>query len=151
MKNFKSDIELLFDKVLKRKKFAFSKYADGEYKILINQPITNCDGWSFKPNNNNKEFKLLLDSFKYQHEDYHVGVSCSCCQPMEHVQWMRNNVGSSNVTWANIFVNIPDNIIDGYTIANLELEQKKIPFIIRRPIPNGACEYWKVSDLELLD
>ena len=61
MKNFKSDIELLFDKVLKRKKFAFSKYADGEYKILINQPITNCDGWSFKPNNNDKEFKLLLD------------------------------------------------------------------------------------------
>lgn len=52
---------------------------------------------------------------------------------------------------ANIYVDVPDNIIDGYTIATIELQQKKIPFIIRRPIPNGGCEYWKVSDLELLD
>ena len=52
---------------------------------------------------------------------------------------------------ANPLINIPDNIIDGYTIAMLELQQKKIPFIIRRPIPNGGSEYWKVSDLELLD
>lgn len=52
---------------------------------------------------------------------------------------------------ANIYVDVPDNIIDGYTIATIELQQKKIPFIIRRPIPNGGSEYWKVSDLELLD
>ena len=32
-----------------------------------------------------------------------------------------------------------------------ELNNKKIPFIIRRPIPNGASEYWKINDLELLD
>jgi DNA-directed RNA polymerase I, II, and III subunit RPABC2 len=52
---------------------------------------------------------------------------------------------------AHPFVEVPDNVIDGYTIAIMELQQKKIPFIIRRPIPNGGSEYWKVSDLELLD
>ena len=46
------------------------------------------------------------------------------------------------------FIHIPDNIIDGHIIAELELQQKKIPFIIRRPLPNGACEYWHVKDLE---
>ena len=35
-------------------------------------------------------------------------------------------------------------------IAEEELKQKKIPFIIRRPLPNGASEYWKVKDLEML-
>jgi DNA-directed RNA polymerase I, II, and III subunit RPABC2 len=40
------------------------------------------------------------------------------------------------------------NIIDGYKIAELELKQKLIPFIIRRPLTNGSSEYWKVSDLE---
>lgn len=35
-------------------------------------------------------------------------------------------------------------------IAEEELKQKKIPFIIRRPLPNGSSEYWKVSDLEIL-
>jgi DNA-directed RNA polymerase subunit K/omega len=41
-------------------------------------------------------------------------------------------------------------ITDGYIIANMELEQKKLPFIIKRPIPSGGCEYWNISDLELI-
>lgn len=49
------------------------------------------------------------------------------------------------------FVNIPNNIIEGAIIAEMELKEKKIPFIIRRPIPNGGSEYWKISDLEVLD
>jgi hypothetical protein len=32
----------------------------------------------------------------------------------------------------------------------LELEQKKSPFIIKRPFPNGGVEYWNVNDLEIL-
>lgn len=43
---------------------------------------------------------------------------------------------------------IPDNMIDGYSIAEIELEYKAIPFIIRRPLPNGGSEYWKVKDLQ---
>lgn len=46
------------------------------------------------------------------------------------------------------FVKVPDNIIDENVIAELELREKKIPFIIRRPIPSGAFEYWHVRDLE---
>jgi len=48
------------------------------------------------------------------------------------------------------FVKVPDNIIDSYIIAELELKQKKIPFIIRRPIPGGSCEYWNLKDLEMV-
>ena len=46
------------------------------------------------------------------------------------------------------YVNVPEKVIDGYTIAELELKQKKIPFIIRRPLGNGTSEYWKLIDLE---
>jgi hypothetical protein len=41
-------------------------------------------------------------------------------------------------------------VIDGYVIAQIELEQKRIPFIIRRPIPGGGCEYWNLKDLEMI-
>ena len=51
---------------------------------------------------------------------------------------------------AKVFVNIEDNIIDSYVIAEMELKAKKIPFIIKRPLPGGSCEYWKVKDLEIL-
>jgi DNA-directed RNA polymerase subunit K/omega len=49
---------------------------------------------------------------------------------------------------ATPFVKVPENVIEGYLIAMLELEQKRIPFIIRRPLPNGGSEYWNVKDLE---
>jgi len=51
---------------------------------------------------------------------------------------------------APIFVEVEPSVIDGYLIALKEFEEKKIPFIIKRPLPNGGCEYWKFKDLELL-
>jgi len=48
------------------------------------------------------------------------------------------------------FVNVDASVIDGYLIAEKELEEKKIPFIIKRPLTNGGCEYWKIEDLEVL-
>ena len=53
-------------------------------------------------------------------------------------------------TGANPFVKVPENIIDSLIIADLELKEKKIPFIIKRPIPGGAFEYWKLKDLEII-
>jgi len=51
---------------------------------------------------------------------------------------------------APAFIKIDSTVIDGYLIAMKELEQKKTPFIIRRPLPNGGSEYWRVQDLEIL-
>jgi DNA-directed RNA polymerase I, II, and III subunit RPABC2 len=53
-------------------------------------------------------------------------------------------------TGAKPLVRVPENVVDGYIIAELELKEKKIPFIIRRPIPGGACEYWNLKDLEVI-
>lgn len=52
---------------------------------------------------------------------------------------------------SEIFVKVGKDIIDGHTIALLELKSKKIPFIIKRPMPSGYSEYWKLQDLELID
>jgi DNA-directed RNA polymerase I, II, and III subunit RPABC2 len=51
---------------------------------------------------------------------------------------------------APTFNKIDSTVIDGYLIAVKELEQKKTPFIIRRPLPNGGSEYWRIQDLEIL-
>ena len=53
-------------------------------------------------------------------------------------------------TGAAPLVQISDTTVDSYVIAEKELREKKIPFIIRRPIPNGGSEYWHAYDLELL-
>jgi DNA-directed RNA polymerase I, II, and III subunit RPABC2 len=51
-------------------------------------------------------------------------------------------------TGAKPLVKVPETIVDAYIIAELELKEKKIPFIIRRPIPGGGSEYWNLKDLE---
>lgn len=48
------------------------------------------------------------------------------------------------------YIEVDPSVIDGYLIALKELEEKKIPYIVRRPLPNGGCEYWKLKDLEIL-
>ena len=51
---------------------------------------------------------------------------------------------------ATPFVKVPEGIIDAHIIAELELQQKRIPVIIRRPLPGGASEYWNLKDLEII-
>ena len=48
------------------------------------------------------------------------------------------------------FIKVKEHVIDGYLIAQQELEEKKIPFIIRRPVPGGGSEYWNLTDLEII-
>lgn len=46
------------------------------------------------------------------------------------------------------YISVPSNIIDNYLIAQMELKEKKIPVILRRPISSSHSEYWKLEDLE---
>ena len=48
------------------------------------------------------------------------------------------------------FIDVEPDIIDGYLIAVEEFNNKKIPFIVKRPLPSGKSEYWKLSDLKIM-
>ena len=47
------------------------------------------------------------------------------------------------------FVRVDRPTLDNSIIAEQELLEKKLPFIIQRPLPNGGFEYWHVKDLEV--
>lgn len=51
---------------------------------------------------------------------------------------------------ARPYIPVPDHISSVRDIARMELEQKRLPFIVKRPLPNGTYEYWRLSDLMLL-
>ena len=48
------------------------------------------------------------------------------------------------------YIKINEKIIDNNIIVLMELEQKVLPFIIQRPLPNNTFEYWKLQDLDIL-
>lgn len=51
---------------------------------------------------------------------------------------------------ARPFITLPEHITDVREIARLELEARRLPFILKRPMPNGTFEYWRLSDLMVL-
>lgn len=51
---------------------------------------------------------------------------------------------------ARPFVDVPEHMTQPLEIAKLELEQRRLPFIIKRPMPDGTFEYWRLSDLMIL-
>jgi len=155
MKTFQEDLFILFNLLKAKIPFSFSKYADGEYSILINKSITNCDNWTFNPVVDGKYRQELLDSFKFNEDGYYVGISCPCCVPREDVEWMRKNVGAdkNHLTWANIFVNgnynnfkthyIPEfQNHDVVLIAFKDAAIQNLPFKISEFIPIGKTA-WK--------
>ena len=51
---------------------------------------------------------------------------------------------------ARPFVIVPEYMKNPLDIAKLELEQRRLPFIVKRPMPDGTFEFWRLSDLMIL-
>jgi DNA-directed RNA polymerase I, II, and III subunit RPABC2 len=47
-------------------------------------------------------------------------------------------------------ITVPKHVTDVRDIARLEFAQKRLPFIIKRPLPNGSFEYWRLIDLMII-
>jgi DNA-directed RNA polymerase I, II, and III subunit RPABC2 len=37
-----------------------------------------------------------------------------------------------------------------WSVAKREIEQRKLPFLLRRQLPNGTSEYWSTQELEMM-
>jgi DNA-directed RNA polymerase subunit K/omega len=48
------------------------------------------------------------------------------------------------------FIEIPEYLTDVYEIARMELDAKRLPYILKRPLPDGKYEYWRLADLMVL-
>ena len=48
------------------------------------------------------------------------------------------------------FIDVPEYLTDVYEVAKAELEAKRLPYILKRPLPDGTFEYWRLADLMIL-
>lgn len=37
-----------------------------------------------------------------------------------------------------------------WNVARREIEQRKLPFVVRRQLPNGQSEFWSTQELEVM-
>lgn len=108
MKSFANDIAFFANKLKNKENFSFSKYADGEWAVIKNEPINNKEFW-FDPNSDEDQQRrqALIESFQYKHPNYYVGISCPCCQGIDTFNEMYQFSGQDedHLTWANLWVN----------------------------------------------
>jgi DNA-directed RNA polymerase I, II, and III subunit RPABC2 len=51
---------------------------------------------------------------------------------------------------ARPYIAVPEHVTEIREIARLELEARRLPIIIKRPMPDGTFEMWRLSDLLIL-
>jgi DNA-directed RNA polymerase I, II, and III subunit RPABC2 len=51
---------------------------------------------------------------------------------------------------AKPYILVPTGVNDSYQIAKMELEARRLPFIVKRPMPDGTYEVWRLNDLLIL-
>lgn len=102
---------------------------------------------------NNNEIDILsnivYDSFGNIIDPFHKTIPM--LTPFEKTRIIGIRTADLDKGHAPYLKNLPDNIIDNHIIARMELEQKILPYIIKRPLPNGSFEYWRLKDLEIID
>jgi len=52
---------------------------------------------------------------------------------------------------APALVEVPKSITNVYEIAKLEFKERKIPLLIRRYLPNGTDEDWRLQDMVIFE
>jgi DNA-directed RNA polymerases I, II, and III subunit RPABC2 len=119
---------------------------DSEYKkniIFKNHPL-------HKENNMNEIKSLSIITKNYDNfiiDTHHKTLPILTKYEKAKILGLRANQINSG---CKPFIEISENDIDGYLIAEKELYKKRNPFIIKRPLPSGENEYWYVNDLEII-
>jgi hypothetical protein len=127
MKTFKSHFDLLLGKLKKGENFAYSRFSDGELRIMqnIELKLSNNqykignetgnvkyypeDHKHFNPTEHQFYRDRLMESYKFKKDNYYVGLSCRCCVTNDEFnqmcEWYEGDTNSDNLTWANLFLN----------------------------------------------
>jgi len=100
-----TDLDFFMNKIRNCIPFAVIRPADGEFRVLQNESLTNVDNWTFIKNG-----KLYHDLTSAIHlasnKNCFVGIPCGCCN-IDMARWYINTfkLHPSYTTFANIFVN----------------------------------------------
>ena len=103
MKTYQEDLEHFLGLLKRNENFSLSRYGDGEWMAMNTTPASPGMGeWQINPVDprTDKSRVALLESLKYKHDNYYVGI-CPCYTDI----LLASGQSPENVTYANIFCN----------------------------------------------
>lgn len=103
-------LDSILQKIKSETPFGIIRPSDGEYKILKDETLTNCDSWTFKKGGVLRQ--QLLDSISIEDPNLYIGIPCNTCnKPWNCTDLIYNDflntfkVPEKQKTFANIFGN----------------------------------------------
>lgn len=127
-KDFQQDFYKLLYKFKKNEHFAFTRFSDGELRIMQNTELKLAkdhnivlgkthQGAEYAPENlkhfiPEKHFfyrDKLMEAYRFKKHNYYVGLSCRCCVGNQDFQqmlnWYEGDTNSEFLTWSNLMLN----------------------------------------------
>ena len=104
-KTMKDDFDFFCKQIRVKTPFALIRPSDGEYRVLQNQTLTNCDRWTFTAGG--RLLRDLIGAIQLaQKTNAHIGIPCDCCN-LEICNWyiQKFNLHPNYTTFANVLVN----------------------------------------------
>lgn len=91
---------------------------------------------------NSEDINILMKNYNKKKKKYKTNKTLSKYEKTRILAERTSQIINGSV----IYIDNPEKYKNPYQIALKELEDKKLPFIIKRPYGN-AFEYWKLEDL----
>ena len=113
----------------------------------INKSTGQYVGWCHADLQNNLEdiYNIFKENYDELKKKYKTSRFINKFEKTKIISERAQQLANGSIS----FLKNPETYGSVYNIALEELNQKKIPFIIRRPISN-TYEYWKLEDLEII-
>jgi len=126
VKSFREDFFTFMDMLKRKEPFAFTRFSDGELRILqnkkliIDNKVALVNGswhqgtWgdeelkSFDPQTDSSTREYLARCFEHKQHNYFKGICCKCCVGEQDWKWQFDHHLShdeSHLTWANLLIN----------------------------------------------
>ena len=93
-------------------------------------------------NQGDEDINSIMKDYKKKKKKYKTSPILSKYEKTKVLSERANQINYGS----NILIDKSDKYSNAYDIAVIELNEKKIPFIIKRPYGNNY-EYWKLKDL----
>jgi len=169
MKTFEGHFTMLLEKFKKGENFGYSRFSDGELRIMQNletqigsnfHVIGNKRGGGnyytedykhFDPNKHQFYHGKLMEAFRFKKDNYYVGLSCRCCVGeadfKQMLEWYEGDSDSDNLTWANIFLN--GNYPKFMSEFVPELKNKKVVYIVNENAKLAGLPFDVIKDFRV--
>jgi hypothetical protein len=150
MKDFREHFFMLYNKLKNNENFAFSRFSDGELRIMQNKELILSDNYNkigdvvtpghyhpedkkhFNPVEHPFVHDKLMEAYRFKKHNYYVGLSCRCCVGDEDFQQMVDWRGGDDefLTWSNLWVNGNYDLFRQYMIP--EFTRRRIVYTLNR-------------------